>query len=134
MVKSNARPTRVGAEKSFFAKAEDFLDGAKGEVNDHSNAAATLAVHAVISACDAICAKFLQRRHAGSDHMQAVEMLNELPVDKDELKQKVRQASRVISKKNIAEYEDHIIGKDETLHMIKDAERFIDWVRKKVSV
>jgi uncharacterized protein (UPF0332 family) len=131
-MKFSTRPTKLGAEKSFFMKAEDFLEGAREQVNDHSNGAATLTIHAVISACDAICAKFLQRRHAGSDHMQAVEMLNELPIDKDELRPKVRQASRVMSKKNVAEYEDRIIEKSEALQMIRDAERFIDWVRKKI--
>lgn len=132
MVKSNTRATRIGAEKSFLVKAEDFLAGAKEAVNDHSNASAALTVHAVISACDAICAKFLQRRHAGSDHMQAVEMLNELPIAKDEVRPKVRQASRVLSKKNLAEYEDRIIGHEEALSMIRDAERFLAWVRTKI--
>lgn len=131
-MKFNTRPTRLGAEKNFFIKAEDFLEGARKEVNDHSNAAATLAVHAVISACDAMCAKFLQRKHAGADHMQAVEMLNALPIDKDELKPKVRQASRVLSKKNTAEYEDRIIAKDEAREMTRDAERFVEWVRKRM--
>jgi hypothetical protein len=37
-----------------------------------------------------------------------------------------------MSKKNIAEYEDRIIEKSEALQMIRDAERFIDWVRKKI--
>ncbi|MGH9910177.1 MAG: HEPN domain-containing protein [Nitrososphaerales archaeon] len=132
MVKSNTRSTRIGAERNFFLKAEDFLEGAKEAVDDHSNASAALAVHAVISACDAICAKFLQRRHAGSDHMQAVEMLNELPIDKDEVRPKVRQGSRVLSKKNLAEYEDRIIGSDEAQSMIRDAERFLAWVRAKI--
>jgi len=132
MVKANTRATRIGAEKSFFIKAEDFLEGAKEAVNGHPNASATLAVHAVISACDAICAKFLQRRHAGSDHMQAVEMLNELPIGKEEVRPKVRQASRVLSKKNIAEYEDRIIWSEEARSMIRDAERFLTWVRIKI--
>ncbi len=131
-MKSSTRPTKIGAEKNFLTKAEDFLDGSRKAVNDHSNAAATLAVHAVISACDAICAKFLQRKHAGADHMQAVEMLNELPIDKEELKPKVRQASRVLSKKNVAEYEDRMIANDDAHAMIRDAERFVEWVRKKI--
>ncbi len=131
MVRSSTRPTKIGAEKNFLAKAEEFLQGAKVALNDHPNASATLAVHAVISACDAICAKFLQRRHAGSDHMLAVEMLNELPIDKDEVRPKARQAARVLSKKNLAEYEDRTIGSEEARDMIKDTERFLAWVRKK---
>lgn len=131
-MKFNTRPTKIGAEKNFLIKAEDFLEGARKEVNAHSNAAATLAVHAVISACDAICAKLLQRKHAGADHMQAVEMISELPIDKDELRSKVRQASSVLSKKNMAEYEDRIITKDEADEMIRDAERFVEWVRKRI--
>ena len=39
------KPARIGSEKENW------------------NSAAVLSIHAVISACDAICAKFLQLRH-----------------------------------------------------------------------
>jgi hypothetical protein len=64
--------------------------------------------------------------------MLAVEMLNELPIDKVEVRPKARQAARVLSKKNLAEYEDRTIGSEEARDMIKDAERFLAWVRKRV--
>lgn len=31
-MKFSTRPTKLGAEKNFFTKAEDFLDGAREEV------------------------------------------------------------------------------------------------------
>lgn len=62
--------------------------------------------------------------------MQAVEMLNELPIDKDELRPKIRQANRVLSKKNIAEYEDRIIANDEAHEILRDAEGFVEMDKK----
>ncbi|MFY3740479.1 MAG: hypothetical protein HMLIMOIP_000918 [Candidatus Nitrosomirales archaeon] len=38
MVRSNSRPTKIGTEKNFLAKAEEFLQGAKVAMNDHPNA------------------------------------------------------------------------------------------------
>ena len=50
----------------------------------------------------------------------------------DELKPKVRQDGRVLSKKNLADYEDRTIGREEALDMIRDIERFLAWVRAKI--
>ena len=68
------------------------------------NSSAVLSVHAVISACDAVCAIFLQLRHGGADHLQAVELLGNLPLERSEIESKMKQARRVISLKNAAEY------------------------------
>ena len=85
------RPTSVGSDRIYLNKAREFLEGARllaGE--ERWNASAVLAVHAVISACDALCARFLQMRHAGADHMQAVELLDSLPLDRGEVYAKLK--------------------------------------------
>ncbi len=126
------KPTKVGSEKIYLSKAKEFLEGAKLLAeNEEWNSSAVLSVHAVISACDAICARFLQLRHSGADHMQAVELLRNLPIDRGETKTKLKQATRVISMKNASEYEDRLIKQGDAQEMLRDAERLVKWVEQK---
>lgn len=128
----STKPAKVGADKIYLNKAMEFLDGAKVLAEKGSwNPSAVLSVHAVISACDAICARFLQLRSSGAVHLQAIELLNSLPIDRGEIEAKLKQARRVISMKNAAEYEDRLIKQDEAQEMFRDAERIVEWVGKK---
>jgi HEPN domain-containing protein len=133
MVKGLAtKPVKVGSDRMYFSKAEEFLRGARTLAEMGMwNSSAVLSVHAVISACDAISARFLQLRHSGADHMHAVELLKSLPLDKAEIQAKLRQARRVISLKNTAEYEDRLIQQRDALEMLRDAERVVEWVESK---
>src|SRR5450756_1180631 len=105
------KPARIGSDKIYLTKTRDFLKGAIMEAEKENwNSAAVLAV---ISACDAICARFLQLRHGGVDHMQAVELLGSLPFERYEIESKLKQARRIISLKNAAEYEDRLVTQNE---------------------
>jgi HEPN domain-containing protein len=128
----STRPTRIGADKFYLYKSKDFIKGSEFEIKNRNwNASAVLSVHAVISACDAVCARFLQVRHSGADHMHAVELLTSLPLNGTELDPKIKQARRVISMKNVAEYEDRLIKEDEAKEMLRDARRVVEWVERK---
>lgn len=109
----------------------EFLEGARllAEKEDW-NASAVLSVHAVISACDAVCSRFLQLRHGGADHMQAVELLSSLPLERSEIESKLKQARKVISMKSAAEYEDKLIKQSDAEEMQKEAGRLVDWAGK----
>ncbi len=127
------RPARIGSDKIYFTKARDFLNGATMEAKKENwNSVAVLSIHAVISASDAICARFLQLRHGGADHMQAVELLGSLPFERSEIDSKLKQARRIISLKNAAEYEDRLIKQTEAQEMLKDAQRLVEWVENKL--
>ncbi len=127
------KPTRIGSDKIYLGKARDFLEGARMLAEKEQwNSSAVLCVHAVISACDAVCARFLQLRHGGADHLQAVELLNNLPLERSEIESKIKQARRVISLKNAAEYEDKLIKQTDAEEMLKDAERLVEWAGKQV--
>ncbi len=128
------KPARIGSDKIYLNKAREFLEGAgmlleKGKWS----ASAVLSVHAVISACDAVCVRFLQLRHGGADHMQAIELLNSLPLERSEIELKIKQARRVISLKNAAEYEDKLIKQSDAQEMIRDAERVVEWAEKRIA-
>ncbi len=124
----STKPAKVGSEKIYLSKAREFLDGARRLLeNEDWNSSAVLSIHAVISACDAICVRFMALRHSGADHMQAVELLNSLPLERAEIESKLKQARRVISLKNAAEYEDRLIRQNEAQEMLRDAERLAEW-------
>ncbi len=127
------KPTRIGSDKTYLSKAEEFLEGAKAlKEKEEWNSSAVLSVHAIISGCDAICARFLQLRHSGADHQQAVELLKNLPFERSEIESKLKQARRVISLKTAAEYEDTLIKPRNALQMLRDAERFLEWVKSEL--
>src|SRR5574341_779490 len=127
------KPARIGSDKIYLTKARDFLEGARMLAEKENwNSSAVLSVHAVISACDAVCARFLQLRHGGADHMQAIELLNNLPIERSEIESKIKQARRVISLKNAAEYEDKLIKQSDAHEMLRDVERLVEWAENKV--
>lgn len=133
MVTPQTSRTRHGADSIYFEKASKFLDGAKTLLNiGNWNAAAVMAVHATISSCDAVCAKWLQKKHSGGKHAQAVHLLKELPFDQKEIRTKIKQAMRVVDIKNFAEYEDKLVREDVARDAVQSAERLFDWVKEKL--
>ncbi|MDP2766975.1 MAG: HEPN domain-containing protein [Candidatus Methanoperedens sp.] len=125
------KPARIGSDTIYIRKAKEFLEGAGLLAEKEKwNASAVLSVHAVISACDAVCSGFLQLRHGGADHMQAVELLNSLPLERSEIESKLKQARKVISMKNAAEYEDKLIIQSDAQEMQKEAGRLVEWAEK----
>jgi HEPN domain-containing protein len=102
------KPARIGSDKIYLTKARDFLKGAIMEAEKENwNCAAVLSIHSVTSACDAIC-------------------------ERSEIESKLKQARRIISLKNAAEYEDRLIKQTEAQEMLKDAQRLVEWVENKL--
>lgn len=129
----STKPTKIGSDKIYLGKAKEFLEGAKRLAEEERwNSSAVLVVHAVISACDAVCARFMQLRHSGADHMHAIELLKNLPIERAEIESKLKQARRVISLKNAAEYEDKLIKRGDAQRMLKDGERLVEWAENKL--
>lgn len=133
MVTPQTVKTKPGADAIYFQKAEKFLGGSKLLLEKENwNSAAVLAIHATISACDAICAKLLGRRHSGGEHAVAAYLLRELPFDRNEVETKIKQANRVIQIKNMAEYEDKLVRESDAREAVLSAERIISWVKEKL--
>lgn len=129
----STKPAAVGSDMVYLGKAREFLDGARYLADRAQwNSSAVLSVHAVISACDAVCTRFLQLRHAGAEHMQAIRLLRKRPLEKGEIEAKMKQGGRVLTMKNAAEYEDRLIRQKEALGMLRDAERVVSWAGEKL--
>jgi len=122
--------TSIGSEKLYMQKAQNFLDGAN-ILFEHGNweASATLCIHAVISSCDAITAKFLSCKHSGPTHLDVINLIEQIPMaNKSELKTKITQIKEVILMKNKVEYEEKPIKKSQTQKIITQSDRIVKWI------
>jgi HEPN domain-containing protein len=124
------RKTRAVAKseyREFLAKAKDFasmLDLALAE--GKWNSAGLQAVHAVISASDAVIVYYGGVRSVELDHREVVGLLHD--IIGDAAATAGRHVSRVIAKKNLVEYEGRSISQAEAREMAEHAKRFLEWV------
>ena len=117
--------------KNYLKKAEECrqaMDDAYGREN--WNAAVINAIHCAISAADALTVFFKGIRHAGEKHEDVIALLQTISLEQDVLKMKTKQLSRLLSIKNVAEYEERLMSKKDANSAIKDAERFLQWVKE----
>ncbi|MCK9418294.1 MAG: hypothetical protein M0R70_02830 [Nitrospirae bacterium] len=113
--------------RDFFAKARDFaslLDFALAE--GKWNSAGLQAVHAVISASDAVIVYYGGVRSVELDHREVVGLLHD--IIGEAAAPAGRHVSRVIAKKNLVEYEGRSITQAEAREMAEHAKRFLEWV------
>jgi len=113
------------AEECYIAANECFK-------NADWNAATICAIHACISACDAVCIYFLGKRHAGENHNDAVRLFKTIRIQGGNLDKNATRLNRIISIKNMAEYEERLVFKSEAEKILKDMERFFNYIRKEL--
>jgi HEPN domain-containing protein len=131
---SAARKTRSvspQAARNYLKKAQEFNATMKTALAAcHWNAAALSAVHAAISAGDALLAAFASIRSAEQDHRQIVTMLaDQLGKDGE---QASRHVQRVIARKNLVEYEERLITESDARQMATHVERLMKLVEAKL--
>lgn len=114
----------------FLEKAEQFLKAANVCFNSEDyNASAANAVHACISAADALCANHLGERAAGDKHSDAVNLVKTIK-NNDEFTNNAVRFGRVLAIKSLAEYEERLVYKNDSEAVLKNAERFVEFVKK----
>jgi uncharacterized protein (UPF0332 family) len=124
-------------EKALFAnylkRAEECFHAAKNSFSTQEwNASTISAIHSCIAACDAICIYFLGKRNAGESHDGAVSLFKTVKTDDEELNTNANRLSRILSIKNMAEYEDRLVFRGEAEKALKDCERFLEYVKTKL--
>jgi len=97
------------------------------------NAAVINAVHCGISTCDALTVFMLGVRHAGDRHEDAISLFQTVGLPRDVLLVKSRQLSRLLGIKNTAEYEERLMDENDAREAVRDAERFLGWVKEFLS-
>jgi uncharacterized protein (UPF0332 family) len=117
---------------NYLKRAEECFNAAQtSSKNQEWNSATISAIHSCISACDAMCVYFLGKRPAGQSHNDAVTLFSTID-STDEISTNANRLSRILGIKNMAEYEERLIFRAESEKILKDCERFLAYVKKKL--
>lgn len=95
--------------------------------SNNYNAAATLAIQCVISSADALCVFERGVRSISDDHLDVCELIESLTLP--EAKERAKTLRKIISKKNMVQYERRNIFQSEAQGIVKQASRFYHWVK-----
>lgn len=109
-----------------LAQARTFLDVAgmvMSEEPREAHVAAALAVMAGIAAADAICGLNLKKWSRGSDHLEAVALLNTVSGASGALANHLR---RLLNQKNAVHYSPKLVTVDEAKIMLRHASALVD--------
>lgn len=114
----------------YLKKAKEFYQTMyQAEKSENWNAVGLNGVHCVISLIDTLLVRHAGMRSSSDDHMAVVDLLTSAVAKKiKEIAHKSQAARRVIAKKNLIEYENRDFKKSDALDMIKQVQRFYDWV------
>ena len=117
---------------NYLKRAEECFNAAQNSSkNQEWNAATISAIHSCISACDAMCVYFLGKRPSGQSHNDAVTLFSTID-NTEEISTNANRISRILGIKNMAEYEERLIFRAESEKVLKDCERFLAYVKKKL--
>lgn len=123
------RKVEKSAYRNYWKKAEEFSDAMHQCVSmENWDAASLNAIHASISANDALLVYFHGMRSTSEKHDDAVRLLLSL-VKHEEVKTAATHLRRLISSKGLAEYEGRLLTASEAHALVKHAERFMEWVQ-----
>lgn len=118
---------------NFLKKSEECFHAAKNSFSiGEWNASAINAIHCCISACDAMCVYFLGKRHAGEDHEEVTNLFMTVKSGNEGIKTNANRLLRILRMKNMAEYEERLIYQNEAEKILKDCERFLEFVKKEL--
>lgn len=124
-------------DKSFYSnylkRAEECIHAARNSfTNEGWNAATINAIHSCIAACDAMCVYFLGKRHIGENHGDVVKLFKSIKSGDEEINTNAARIVRTIDIKSMAEYEERLVYRSEAERVLKDCERFFEYVKKKL--
>lgn len=117
----------------YLAKAKQFSAeaiSAKEQLRD--DAAMLNAVHAAISATDALCVALVGRRSSEPDHQRAADLLQEIGGRSSAITSNVKQLRTLLAKKNVVEYESRQATAKEAAEAVKRADRFVHWAAQTI--
>lgn len=130
--KTNTRAVPRDSYRNYLVKSEQFMESMlEALMTKKWNSVGLNAVHAAISANDALCTYYLGKRSANEKHHDAIILLLSVFPD-EETKRNSHHLLWLIGRKNLIEYEARLFLQTEAYEAAKHAERFIDWIRIKL--
>jgi len=118
--------------RNYLKKAGECLNAATNSFSKQEwNSSTISAIHACISGCDAMCVYFLGKRNAGENHNDTVALFKTINIKpEDSINNNANRILRVLRIKNMAEYEERLVYRTEAEKVLKDCERFLEFVKK----
>ena len=127
-----AKPTEKSKYAVYLKKAKEFHQiMIESQKQQQWNAAGLNAVHCAISCCDAITIYYAGIRSIAQDHYSSIDLLSQ-SVNLPETSSKCATLRKILSDKNIIEYEDRDFTQKEAFEILKLSERFYNWVFLKI--
>lgn len=112
----------------YLEKARQFAEESRAaRERGFQDAAMLTAIHAAISASDAVTVALAGRRSADPDHQRAADLLEEVASGSEEIRTRVRQIRALLAKKNVVEYESRRATSSEAGESVRRAERIVAW-------
>jgi uncharacterized protein (UPF0332 family) len=128
--RSKTRDVSKTFYRNYLQKVEECLHGARNSFSVQEwNSSTISAIHACISGCDAMCVYFLGKRNASDNHNDALTLFKSIKND-ESINTNANRISNVLRIKNMAEYEERLVYKSEAEKILKDCERFLEFVKK----
>lgn len=113
----------------FLKKADEFLEIMHVSLKKEKwNAAGLNAIHAGISANDALLTFHFGLRSISPKHDDAVRLLISM-MKRADTETKAKHLRSLLSMKNMVEYEGRLFSKKEAESLAKHAERFLNWIK-----
>jgi HEPN domain-containing protein len=117
-----------------LGKAEQFLEEARSAQSGSRYDAAMLnAIHAAVSAADAVTVSLGGRRSTDPDHQRTADLVEELAARSEAIGGKVRQLRSLLSRKHAVEYQSRRATAGEAKDAVERADRFVAWAREVVA-
>lgn len=115
--------------KKFLKKADEFYEMMhQSIIKEKWNAAGLNAIHAGISANDALLTFYFGLKSISPKHDDAVKLLISMMKRNDTEKQ-AKHLRQIVSIKNLVEYDGRLLSRSEAESLAKHAQRFLDWVK-----
>lgn len=115
--------------KKFLKKANEFFEIMQlSLLKEKWNAAGLNAIHVGISANDALLTFHFGLRSTSPKHDDAVKLIISL-MKRDDTESKTKHLRRLISVKNLVEYDRRLFSKREAESLAKHAERYLNWIK-----
>lgn len=130
--KLKTRDVQRSLYTNYVKRALECFNAAKMSYNNEEwTAAAINAIHSCIAGCDAMCVFYLGKRHAGESHNETITLFKSIG-GKEEISVNAKRLIRVLSIKNMAEYEERLVRRKEAEDAVKDCERFLEFIKKEL--
>lgn len=126
------RPVERGRHSTYLRKAHGFLRASEYALSlGDWDAAGLNAVHAAISAADALLVFHARLRPAGDSHNDVIGLLH-LHIKDPQTGPRLLTLSKVLGYKHLAAYEDRCLTEAEARDAEKLSRRFLDWARSRL--